>query len=85
MSDRLLNKYLGNQTRQLYDRLKNEGTINTNQSEAFDKESGDFFSTAIRYLGQWTEPMTKFDVFAWMILNDTPQWQQGEETQCFKN
>ncbi|CAK1594251.1 unnamed protein product [Parnassius mnemosyne] len=80
LSDRLINKYLGNQTTQLYNKLKNEGTINTSQSETFDKETGDFFNTAICYLEQWTEPMTKFDVFAWMILNDIPQWQQVEET-----
>ncbi|CAG4943357.1 unnamed protein product [Parnassius apollo] len=85
LSDRLINKYLGNQTTQLYNKLKNEGTINTSQSETFDKETGDFFNTAICYLEQWTEPMTKFDVFAWMILNDIPQWQQVEETTKYLN
>lgn len=77
-----MNKYLGNQTRQVYNKHKNknDGTINETQLLKFDSEVSDFFTTAARYLEQWTQPMSEFDPFAWMVLDDLPHWNLVAET-----
>lgn len=85
LNDRLLNNFLGNQTRQLYVKLKKDGVVHPTQIEAFDKEIRDFFTTAIDYLEQWTEPMGNYNNFAWMILNEVPQWNQVQETISYLN
>lgn len=38
-----MRKYLKNQTRQVYNKLKNDGAINTKESDNFDCKVGDFF------------------------------------------
>ena len=39
--------------------------------------------TAIRYLEQWTKPIEKFDTFAWMVLENIPEWEQVEKTTAY--
>lgn len=85
LNDRSINTFLGNQTKHQFNKLKKEGTLNTTQIEMFDKETGEYFKTAIKYLEQWSQPMKKFDVFNWMMLNEIPQWEQVEELTGYLN
>jgi len=71
--------FLGIQTKRQYNLLK-KNDYNLEKLKVFDGEIKEYYKTAIDYLKQWSEPLSKYDVFSWMLLHDIPQWEMVEKS-----
>lgn len=69
---------MGIQTKNKYDKLKSKSKY-LDAIKIFYKEIENYYRTGLEYLQQWTAPLSKFDIFSWMSLNDLLQWQDVEK------
>lgn len=79
LSERAQGKFLGIQTKHEYNKLKSNAQ-HAYWIKSFDEEIANYYKTAIEYLKQWSQPLSKFNVFSWMTLNEVHEWQNVKKT-----
>jgi len=79
LSERAEANFLGIKTKIEYNKIKDDVQLFVS-IKLFDEEVDNYYKTAREYLQQWSNPLIKFEVFSWMDLTSSLQWQEVEKT-----
>lgn len=82
LKERFKNNFIGMQTQIALNVLK-KSALDENQIPAFEKDTKNFFTTAIAYLEDWLSPLTRYEIFNWMTLHNIPEWTDVQKTITF--